>query len=57
MIYEPNFDENRFNECSSGIHFFMTKEEAFGYFHLDQKLFESYVVKEVDIHDGEALYC
>lgn len=23
-----NFDENRFNECAPGIHFFMTKKEA-----------------------------
>ena len=23
-----NFDENRWNECSTGIHFFMTREEA-----------------------------
>lgn len=26
-----NFDENRWNECSTGIHFFMTKEEAIEY--------------------------
>lgn len=25
------FDENRFNECSSGIHFFMTRQEAVHY--------------------------
>ena len=24
----PNFDTNRFNECSTGIHFFVTREEA-----------------------------
>ena len=24
----PNFDENRWNECSSGIHFFITRQEA-----------------------------
>ena len=24
----PNFDTNRFNECSTGIHFFMHREEA-----------------------------
>ena len=24
----PNFDTNRFNECSTGIHFFITREEA-----------------------------
>lgn len=23
-----NFDENRFNECSTGVHFFITREEA-----------------------------
>ena len=26
-----NFDDNRFNECSAGIHFFITREEAEGY--------------------------
>ena len=26
-----NFDDNRFNECSTGIHFFMTLKEAEGY--------------------------
>ena len=26
-----NFDENRFNECSNGIHFFITREEAVRY--------------------------
>lgn len=25
---KEKFDENRWNECSSGIHFFITKEEA-----------------------------
>ncbi len=24
----PDFDENRWNECSTGIHFFLTEEEA-----------------------------
>ena len=24
----PNFDNNRWNECSTGIHFFITREEA-----------------------------
>lgn len=28
MIYSNKFDENRWDECSSGIHFFMTQEEA-----------------------------
>ena len=27
-IEEPNFDDDRWNECSSGIHFFITKAEA-----------------------------
>ena len=27
----PNFDTNRFNECSTGIHFFITREEAESY--------------------------
>jgi len=27
----PNFDENRWHECTSGIHFFMTMEEAIDY--------------------------
>ena len=27
----PDFDPDRFNECSAGIHFFMTKEEAESY--------------------------
>jgi hypothetical protein len=27
-ISEPNFDKNRWNECSSGIHFFINKEIA-----------------------------
>ena len=26
-----SFDDNRFNECSSGIHFFITREEAEAY--------------------------
>lgn len=26
-----DFDENRWNECSTGIHFFMTKQEAIDY--------------------------
>jgi len=28
VIEEPNFDENRWNECSSGIHFFISREMA-----------------------------
>jgi hypothetical protein len=27
----PEFDENRFNECSTGIHFFIDREEAIRY--------------------------
>ena len=27
----PDFDPNRWNECSTGIHFFMTREEALDY--------------------------
>ena len=27
-VYADSFDENRFNECAPGIHFFMTPEEA-----------------------------
>jgi len=26
-----NFDENRWNECAAGIHFFITREEAVKY--------------------------
>ena len=29
----PNFDTNRFNECSTGIHFFITREEAEKYWY------------------------
>ena len=31
MVRVDNFDENRWNECSTGIHFFMSKEEAIDY--------------------------
>lgn len=27
----PNFDTNRWNECSAGIHFFITRQEAVDY--------------------------
>ena len=27
----PDFDENRWNECASGIHFFITRQEAIDY--------------------------
>ena len=30
-VYPDSFDENRYNECSYGIHFFMTFEEAAAY--------------------------
>ena len=39
LIYElgntvkpDSFDPNRFNECSNGIHFFMTEQEALDYY-------------------------
>ena len=28
FVEVPDFDTNRFNECSTGIHFFVTREEA-----------------------------
>lgn len=28
MVYPDRFDENRFNECSHGIHFFINRQEA-----------------------------
>ena len=28
MVSIPDFDENRWNECSTGIHFYITREEA-----------------------------
>ena len=31
MVYPDNFDVDRWNECSNGIHFFMTKQEAIDY--------------------------
>ena len=27
----PDFDDNRWNECAPGIHFFITREEALKY--------------------------
>lgn len=30
-VYVNNFDLNRWNECSTGIHFFLTEEEALEY--------------------------
>ena len=31
MVSVPNFDENRWNECAPGIHFFITRDEAVNY--------------------------
>ena len=32
MVYPDDaFDENRWNECSHGIHFFVNKQEAIDY--------------------------
>lgn len=31
MVYPDSWDENRWNECSNGIHFFMNKQEALDY--------------------------
>jgi hypothetical protein len=31
MVYPDSFDENRWNECSHGIHFFIHKQEAINY--------------------------
>ena len=31
FVYPDSFDENRWNECSHGIHFFINKEEAINY--------------------------
>lgn len=31
MVYPDSFDDNRWNECSNGIHFFINKEEAINY--------------------------
>lgn len=33
MVYPDSFDDNRWIECSNGIHFFMTKQEAIDYWH------------------------
>ena len=30
-VYPDKFDENRWNECSNGIHFFITRQEAVDY--------------------------
>ena len=31
MVFPDSFDENRWNECSNGIHFFINKQEAINY--------------------------
>ena len=31
MVFPDSFDENRWNECSHGIHFFIDKQEAINY--------------------------
>ena len=31
VVSVDNFDDNRWNECSTGIHFFITREEAVKY--------------------------
>jgi len=31
MVYPDSFDENRWDECSHGIHFFINKQEAINY--------------------------
>ena len=31
MVYADSFDESRFNTCSNGIHFFMSREDAVHY--------------------------
>ena len=31
IVEAPDFDENRWNECTAGIHFFITREEALKY--------------------------
>ena len=31
MVYPNSFDENRWNECSHGIHFFINKQDAINY--------------------------
>ena len=32
MVSVPDFDEDRWNECSTGIHFFINRQEAVEYF-------------------------
>ena len=28
IVEEPNFDDDRWNECAPGIHFFINRQEA-----------------------------
>lgn len=34
MVYPDEFDDNRWNECSHGIHFFINKQEAINYYNV-----------------------
>ncbi len=34
MVYPDSFDENRWYECSHGIHFFVNRQEAINYFNI-----------------------
>lgn len=34
MVYPNEFDDNRWNECSHGIHFFINKQEAINYYNV-----------------------
>ena len=31
IVYPDSFDEDRWNECSHGIHFFVNKQDAINY--------------------------
>jgi hypothetical protein len=31
MVYPDSFDEDRWNECSHGIHFFVNEKDALNY--------------------------
>lgn len=31
MVYPDSFDDNRWDECSHGIHFFINKQDAIDY--------------------------
>ena len=33
MVSVSNFDEDRWNECSTGIHFFINRQEAIDFFY------------------------